>query len=329
MALPGCPTTGSSPRAIPDGGSRGRGGTTARRVVVLNPESGDGTHADDARELAAEYGYAVLETERAGHAVDLTREAANDGADVVGVCGGDGTVNEAVRGIDAADAFDDVTLGVLPGGTGNNFAQNIGVETIEEGFELLEAGRTRQVDVGMAGGRPFVNSCVGGLTARASSETSSGLKHRLGVFAYVVNTLQTLSEFDGIELVLASREGDEPLWEGSAVCVLIGNARRVGDERVVQADMEDGLLDVTIVEAMPPSELLETAAVYQLFGEDRDTITRSKTPSLDVEVRGAEAAEFSLDGEILHAERLSMSARPGVLSLRVGEAYDPHPDGTA
>lgn len=329
MALPGRPTTGSLPRAIPDGGSRGRGETTARRVVVLNPESGDATHAAGVRELAAEYGYAVRETERAGHAVDLTRQATDDGADLIAACGGDGTVNETVRGIAAADAFDDVTLGVLPGGTGNNFALNIGVETIEEGFEVLEAGRTRQVDVGMADGRPFANSCVGGLTARASSETSSDLKDRLGVLAYVVSTLRSLSDFEGIELVLASQGGDEPLWEGSAVCVLVGNARRVGDERVVQADMEDGLLDVTIVESMPPSELLETAAVYQLFGEDRDAITRLTTPSLDVEVRETESAEFSLDGEILHAEHLSMSVRPGALSLRVGEAYDPHPDGTA
>lgn len=100
------------------------------------------------------------------------------------------------------------------------------------------------------------------------------------MLAYVVSTLWSLLGFEVIELVLASQGGDEPLWDGSAVCVLVGNARRVGDERVVQADMEDGLLDVTIVESMPPSELLETAAVYQLFGEDRDAITRLKTPSL-------------------------------------------------
>lgn len=321
-----CHVAAARRRRVPDGGIRDRSGTTDVRAAVLNPESGDGTHVDETYEAAREYGYTVYETQRAGHGVTRTEEAISDGAEVIAACGGDGTVNEVVNGIDAADAFDDVTLGVIPGGTGNNFALNIGVETIEEGFAVLEEGNPRQVDVGVTGERPFVNSCVGGLTAEASSEVSSDLKQRFGVLAYVLSTLRELVDFEGLELALDSPRDDATLWEGSAVCVLVGNARRVGEERTVQADMEDGLLEVTIVETMPPEELVSTAAVYRLFGEDRDSITRLKAPSLEVVVEDPETVAFSLDGEILHVDRLSASVRSRVLSLCVGETYEPHPD---
>ncbi len=296
-------------------------------AVILNPESGDGNHVEETRDLAAEYGYSVYETESAGETLDLTRDAIADGATVVAACGGDGTVNEVVRGIDAEDAFDEVTFGVIPGGTGNNFALNLGIESIAEGFEVLENGEKRSIDIGVAEENLFVNSCVGGLTAESSSATSDDLKARFGTLAYVLTTLQELSDFDGFDVELGSPDGEEVLWSGSAVCVLIGNARRVGEERSVQANMEDGLLDVTIIEEMPPTELLQTAAVYRLLGEDRDSITRLQTPSIEVVVEdeAEDTLAFSFDGEIHHVERLSASVRSGVLSLRVGDGYEPDP----
>lgn len=318
--------TASADRVASDGGVHDAGESAVRRAVVLNPQSGDGSHAETVRDAAAERGYAVYETERDGHGTALATEAVADGAELVAACGGDGTVNEVVRGLDAADALGEVALGVLPAGTGNNFALNVGVESIEQGFAVLEEGERRAVDLGTANGRPFVNSCVGGLTADASSDTSSDLKERFGVLAYVVNTLRALSEFEEFSLSLADPDGEGPLWEGEAVCVLVGNARCVGDERVVPADMEDGALDVTIVEAMPPAELLETATAYRLFGDDRDAVTRLQTPMVEVAVEADEAFQFSLDGEMLRTDHLSAGVRPRACTLCVGSDYDPHPE---
>lgn len=84
-------------------------------VIVPNPESGTGDHASTVRSYAADYGYAVRETTREGHAVDLARAAAEAGAAVVAAAGGDGTLNELVRGIQAAEALDSLTVGVLIG----------------------------------------------------------------------------------------------------------------------------------------------------------------------------------------------------------------------
>lgn len=308
------------------------------RVVVLNPTSGSGDHADQVRLLASEHGFDVRETQGEGDAVEFAAEAAEAGAELVAAAGGDGTVNEVVRGIWRADAFDDVTLGVVPAGTGNNFSQNVGVESIEHAFSVLDDGETRRIDLGVAGDRPFVNSCVGGLTADASETTDSELKANFGVLAYVLNTLREAVDFDGLELRVEPREdakseadaeSEEVVgsgWSGEALLVLVGNARRFPAEGRTQADVEDGLLDVTIVERRPAVDLAGQTAVHRLLGTETENITRLKAPSLELRARQGEPISYSLDGEMTAAERLVVETRPRTLSLRVGEAYEPHPD---
>ena len=334
------------------------GGGEGQRVVVLNPTSGSSDHADRVRELATERGFDVRETEEAGDGVELAREAAASGAEIIAAAGGDGTINEVVRGIDAADAFADVTLAVVPAGTGNNFASNIAIPDIEQAFRAIDDGRTRRIDLGNATGsvtaestkgvlrgsqeadggadgdeieagrpgtsRPFVNSCVGGLTAEASADTSSASKERLGVLAYVMSTLRLMRSFDGFQLRV-EQPGGGTLWEGTAIFVLVGNARRFGPERVSRANVEDGLFDVAIVESMPPAEIVEEAAAYRLFGEESDHVTRLQTPALAVDVESGEPMSFSFDGEMGEYEELSVTVRPNCLALFVGPEYEPEP----
>lgn len=73
------------------------------RRLILNPTSGGGAHVERARELADEYGFTVVETERAGHGTDLAEAAAAEGVETLAVCGGDGTLHEVVQGLVRAD----------------------------------------------------------------------------------------------------------------------------------------------------------------------------------------------------------------------------------
>ncbi|WP_135828284.1 diacylglycerol/lipid kinase family protein [Halorussus halobius] len=319
-----------------DGGTgtpaTGGGATDSRppeidRALVLNPASGDGSHREQVRELADRDGFVVLETQAEAEAARFARLVAEAGADLVAAAGGDGTLNRVVRGLDAADALDEVTVGVVPCGTGNNFASNVGVESIDHAFEVLADGERRRIDVATADGRLFLNSCIAGVTADASASTTPGLKDRLGVLAYVVTGLRAAADFDALPLAVeATGSAASESWSGEALMVLVGNARRFPSEGRSQANCEDGLLDVTVVERMPTADLLEEAAIHRLFGDGTDHVTHLRPSELRVEVRRDEPVEFSFDGEMGSYESLTMRTSQRVLELCVGENYVPDPD---
>lgn len=303
-----------------------------RAVVVCNPAAGDGNHASQVRGLAAEYGFDVVETDHEGHAVDLAREAVEDGATLVVACGGDGTLNEVVRGVEAAGGLDEVTVAVLPAGTGNNFAGNVGIDGIDTGFEVAANGERRRIDLGEVETpdgetRPFVNSCVAGLTAESSAATDSDAKSRLGVVAYVLETLRALDNFETLDLRITTGDGD--VRESEALILLAGNGRRFPAKGETQADMEDGKLDVTVIEGRPGLDLASEAAAARLFGDEQrrgGNISRFRTPELRLAVADGGTTTFSLDGEMVDASELTIRTRPAALGFCVGEGYEPHPE---
>lgn len=296
-------------------------------VIVLNPASGDASHAEVVRDRAALLGYEVRETEAAGDGVTIAREAAGEGVPRVVAAGGDGTLNEVVRGVDRAGAFDRVTLGVVPAGTGNNFAGNVGIPTMEEGFRVLVDGEARRIDLGRADDRTFVNSCVAGLTADASADTSPEMKRKYGVLAYVMTTARTASSFDGLRLSISTGDDGNPAWAGEAVCVFVGNGRRFPTEGGTQADVEDGCFDVTVVEEAPALDLVEEAAVERLFDRDEPHTTRFQAPHLEITGRTPDPVDYSLDGEMIRGREVSLDVEPRTLEFLVGDGYDPDPGG--
>lgn len=307
----------------------------SNKVIILNPASGTGDHVSQVQTLAADHGYTVRQTEREDHGFDLTQEAIEKGATFVAAAGGDGTLNEVIRGITTASALDDVTVGVVPCGTGNNFAGNIGVAGIEQAFEVLEHGERRQIDLGRVDsadgendGRPFINSCVSGLTAEASAETSPELKRRFGTAAYVLETLRTVQSFDGIRVTVGLYDDEvdtTPVWTGSAIAVLIGNGRQFPPGGSRQANMEDGQFDVTLVTDTGSLGLLTTAATEAILERETPQTTRYTVPKLTISVMDDEPIAFSLDGEICHHSQLSLHTQPRALRIAVGDEYEPSP----
>lgn len=299
-----------------------------RTVVIYNPGSGSGEHGDAVRERIEQLGYDVERTEAAGDAITLAREAADSDRSTIVAAGGDGTVNEVVRGIDAAGAFEKVTLGILPLGTGNNFAGQLGITDLDTAFSVLQDGERRQLDLGRANDRPFVNSCVAGLTADASHDTSSELKNQLGVLAYLVTTLRSLPEYDSPRLTIdGTTDGtDSAGWSGEALGVLIGNGRRFGAEGGTQADIEDGLFEIAVIQNVSAIDLMSDAVAQRLLGRNEEHVVRFRASTLAITVHDQEAINFSLDGEIVQKRELSFEVRPRALPVAVGDAYDPNPD---
>lgn len=308
------------------------------RVLVRNPHSGDRKRTLRAKELAEKRGFDVRDSTGPGKTLTLAREAADEGAEQVVACGGDGTLNEVVRGVDEADRLEQTVLGVVPAGTGNDFADNVGIRGVEHAFEMLDSGRERRLDVGMvqtSNGdedaderyRPFLNSCVCGLTAEASARTRPDLKKRLGVVAYVLSTLQHTRQFEGLQLDVRAGPNRDPVWQGEAVMLLVGNGRRFPGEERRQANMEDGLMNVVILEDVPAIDFLSKGAADKLLRRGASHLTRVKVPHLVVDA--SKPRQFSLDGEMVERRHLEANSRKGAMRFVVGEAYQPTPTETS
>ncbi|MWG35854.1 diacylglycerol/lipid kinase family protein [Halomarina oriensis] len=301
--------------------------TDGQRWLVLNPTSGSADHTERVRTLGEERDYHIEETTGPGHAIDLAERAAEAGVNLLAVAGGDGTLHEVVGGLVRADALDRTTVAVVPTGTENIFAQNVGIETPEQAFDVVETGARRRVDLGVAGGEPFTMSCIAGLVANASVSTSDELKERFGSLAFLVNGLQEAASFDGLHIDLtATSNGEEVTWSGDALCALVGNSRRFVEEGG-QANLEDGLLEVVVIERMPAGDIVAEAFAQRVFGRTGDNVFHTQASQLTISAFDDhdDPIDFSLDGEPRSHDDLTIHCRPRSLRVCVGPEYDVSP----
>lgn len=216
-------------------------------VVVYNPAAAAGGRADEVRAAFAERGVAPrwMEMTRSDPGVALARRAVEEGGRIVVAAGGDGTVRACAEGV----LDSGVPLGIIPLGTGNLLARNLGVPRDPgAAVEVVLEGIERTIDIGSANGEPFVAVAGMGLDARMMKAAVPEMKARLGPLAYVATAFRHLrrSPFP-VELEL---DGDERRVYRSTM-VLVGNLPELpGGLRVFpDADPQDGWLDVLIVEA--------------------------------------------------------------------------------
>jgi YegS/Rv2252/BmrU family lipid kinase len=268
----------------------------------------------------------VWHTEEPGDAFDLAQRAAVEGVDVIVASGGDGTVNEVVRGVDRAGKLTSSRLGVVPTGTGNGFARDIGITGVRSAFDAIESGTVRSLDLGTAADRLFVKTCVSGFPATVSAHTTHEMKRFFGLTAYGLGALP--SALDAVQgrradslPELRARVGpdDAPTWTGTAVMVLVGNSRRFPGLRYRQAPMEDGLLEVVVVKR--PSVLRNRRRVESsAAASDSPSLLRTRAAELEVEAPAPTL--FSLDGEIVERAHLEIGVRPRAVQWYVGDQYE-------
>lgn len=179
----------------------------------------------------------------------LARGAAEDGCDVVIAAGGDGTISRVVNGL----ARTETALGVLPVGTGNVWAQEMGIpvskifskRAILEAAEVLLHGEVRQVDLGTAGEHYFLMWAGVGLDAKITEEVRHDLRRQMGNIVVWVTGVQVARNYSGAR---ASITVDGTEITKRMIFTIVGNAQLYGGlVRITPiARMDDGLLDVCI-----------------------------------------------------------------------------------
>ncbi len=282
-------------------------------VVILNPKA----RSEKAQSLVEDVtrladNVVVRMTRSADDARRLAVQAVNEGFETVVAAGGDGTINDIVNGL----AGSNVTLGLLPLGTMNVFASELGIpaNNLRKSWEIIRAGHVRCIDLGRANDRYFVQLAGVGLDAQVVQETTWKLKKSIGPLSYLVNAAQ-----------IASRKPPKLVveWDGrsdSGSFVLVGNGRFYGGPFTIFKDarIDDGLLDVLIFKNLGYLDIVRYLQGI-LFGThtQMNDVEYFQTPS--VTVRSDEEVPVEVDGEVigsvpvrfrLSSKKLSVLAPP-------------------
>lgn len=264
--------------------------------IVLNPEARTSRKLNVVSQIAALAPHAAVRlTGYPGHAEFLAREAVSQGFETVVAGGGDGTVNEVLRGITGSK----VRLGVLPLGTMNVFARELKVPLEwKKAWRMIEHGEKRSVDLGWANGMPFAQLAGVGFDAGAIARVHSGLKRRFGPAAYLLAGLQEL--FAPLPLLRITAEGREPV---QGVWAIVGTGRYYGGPFPVFPHSEngDGLLSVIVLRDLR-LKCLFTGLLTLPLGKHihLSGVSYFQTRRLSVEVADPSEAHpaLELDGEI-------------------------------
>jgi diacylglycerol kinase (ATP) len=253
-----------------------------------------------------------MPTYEAGQAAAFAADAARRGVDVVAAAGGDGTVNEVVNGLDGYD----VPLGIIPVGTANDFARQVGIPPdADHAMDVILQRKPLRLDTASLNGRRFLNVSTGGMGAEATAETPSEIKESLGSVAYAISGMRKLA---GMQAYHARFVGDAFSYDGEFLMFAVGLTRSTGGGTLVTplASPIDGLLDLCIVERMSRSEFARTLLKVKRgehVGEEGVRYVQLRSVSIE----SAEPIAVNVDGEISNAKRLIYRARPGDLWVHV------------
>jgi diacylglycerol kinase (ATP) len=206
----------------------------------------------------------VLFSERPGHLAELARQAADGGASLLVVVGGDGSVNEVANGIAGRD---DVEVAVLARGTGWDFVRTYGIpHRVADAIEVARSGRPRSIDLGRMRYRSwqgadeeawFANVASAGMSgaiAKRANETSKALG---GKASYLWATLAVFARWQ-VGPVRVAVDGEAR--EGRMHDVVVANGRYLGGGMMIcpEAAPDDGRFDVLLIGDLTKRDLLLT-----------------------------------------------------------------------
>jgi len=305
--------------------------------VILNPYAGRGLGRRVSGEIRAAFErggvpYELVETTAAGEATALARGARVDGFAVVAAGGGgDGTIHEVVNGLAEATPEDEVVTGLalLPAGSGNDFADVVGIpHGYDEAVDAIRQGRTRRVDLGRVEAfdgrntvrRYFDNNLGVGFEAQVTVE-SGKIKRLRGFAIYLWAVLRALRAYEQPHFELGWTDGEDAAHQASKRMLLIsvGNGSRVGGGFYLTPDavMDDGLLDLTFVDALSRFRILRLLprAMTTTGLHGQKPVRFGKLRSARITAR--QPVPVHADGEILSqaVEMLTVTVEPGRLQI--------------
>lgn len=281
-------------------------------VIIANPTAGRRKVAvvDKAAAMLRERGaeVEVRHTRRRGDGEVLAREAVIEKPDIVVAAGGDGTINEVAHGL----AYSGVPMGVLPMGTANVFALEIGLTGgLGQAIDTLLNGRRETIHLGKADDRYFLIMAGVGFDAQVVYELDLGLKKKLGKLAYVWTALKVLARPPACLLDITV-DGERLQGYGA----IIGNGRYYGGAFQVTplAGLDKPEMDICIFTRSGVWGLVQSF-IRVALGRNVDAPGITYRKGKDISVRSSEAVYVQADGDSMGRLPMDFSVAENALTI--------------
>jgi diacylglycerol kinase (ATP) len=289
-----------------------------RVAVIAHRKKSIGGGLDELRKLIADEGFddpVWHEVSKSRKARKRARRTVKEGADLVLVWGGDGMVQRCVDALAGSDA----AVAVIPAGTANQLAGNLGIPTdLPEAVRIAFHGSRRRLDLGKLNGEHFAVMAGAGFDAQMVNDADHGLKDRAGRLAYVLTGLRHVRD----EPVPTKIRVDGRKWfDGPATCVLFGNVGTItgGIRAFDDARPDDGYLDIGVATAQGAVQWVRTLGRAAAGRTERSPFVEM-TQGRAIDVKFAEPLAYELDGgERGSSKRLQATVVPAALIFCVPE----------
>ncbi len=269
--------------------------------LIINPVSGTESKKNIPEEVAAafdqkKYEVVIRITGYPDHATEIASEAVKNKFSYVLTAGGDGTVNEVAKVL----VHSDTTLGIIPFGSGNGLARELGIPMdSEKAIEIILKGNRRTIDYGVANEHIFFCTCGFGFDAFISDRFAEEKKR--GPLGYVRNILESAVDFKSEEYELTYDVGT--ITERAFV-LTCANASQYGNEAYIApgASMDDGKMNVSLLKPLHAFEIPQTT--LQLFTKNIDKNSKMTTLiTQKLTIRRTRAGMMHVDGEPVETEK--------------------------
>nr|WP_303626853.1 lipid kinase [Myxococcus sp. AM011] len=298
-------------------------------ALVVNTQSRSGREAYAlAREALASRGVIVAESHalsKSGRLRRVLEQVLGKGTRRIIVGGGDGTLSGVVAHLLGRD----VTLGVLPLGTGNDFARSLGIEPdVESACDVIARGYTARVDVGLANGRPFLNAASLGLASAIARRLTKQLKQRAGKLAYPVAAAAEAKDLRPFRIRI---KADDQELELDVLQLVVGNGLYHGAGNMVAPDarLDDRRLHVYAVSAPSTTSGRDGTGLGQLqdlatlarvalavrSGEHGENPAVTSLRAVRLYVEATPAQEVNADGELVGLTPMRFEVAPAALRV--------------
>jgi diacylglycerol kinase (ATP) len=242
------------------------------------------------------FDYSIQTTKSPKDAMRLASAAVKDHYDIIVAVGGDGTVNEVVQGI----GHSDVTLGIIPGGSGNGLARHLEIPLeFDKAIQLLNKHQVKTIDIATINGYPFASIAGLGFDARVANKYRK-VRQR-GLYGYFRVVTREYFSYREREFTLTF---NDQTFTRKALLLSIANSNQFGYNTIIAptAKADDGLLDIVIVKKFPIGELPRMIGLLFTGKIDQSSYIESfKTKEIFIERKRGK--RVNIDGEAVKLGR--------------------------